>query len=299
MKVSLSAPSSKTPLSNNLILQGESYRFNYTGEGVQTGENLSPKTVFRIVEKAMKECKKIKTEKLVIDLEGYKADSNTLSLFQQAFDLANYSFEIKSKEDKKSHVVKELAFEGVSGLDYDKMEDLKFQKIVSDCKLMARDLGNRRANDLTTEVFLEEAKKVQNLFPEKVELTFLKKSDLIKEGLNLHVSVGKGSNQEPILVCLTFKNKPNCDKVQALVGKGLIFDNGGLHVKPYGFMEDMYTDKAGAAAALSIFKGAVQANLPLNLTCVLGLAENSISEEAYRPSDIIKSHSVSLADCRG
>lgn len=75
----------------------------------------------------------------------------------------------------------------------------------------------------------------------------------------------------------------------ALIGKGMTFDAGGLNIKPTGFMEDMYMDKAGACAVLSAFYYIVEKQLPINVSCTVAFAENFLGEEAYRPSDIITS----------
>lgn len=55
-------------------------------------------------------------------------------------------------------------------------------------------------------------------------------------------------------------------------------------------METMYLDKCGACTVLAAFLGAVENKTKLNLSCTVAFAENSISENSYRPSDIIKSH---------
>lgn len=76
----------------------------------------------------------------------------------------------------------------------------------------------------------------------------------------------------------------------ALVGKGITFDTGGLHLKSYGNMEVMHLDKSGACNVLAAFRGAVEMGLKINLTATLGMAENALSNMSYKPSDIITSH---------
>lgn len=61
-----------------------------------------------------------------------------------------------------------------------------------------------------------------------------------------------------------------------LIGKGVTFDTGGLHVKPYGYMEEMYMDKCGATNVLGAVRGAVEMNLKVNFTATIGMAENAI-----------------------
>lgn len=71
------------------------------------------------------------------------------------------------------------------------------------------------------------------------------------------------------------------------MGKGVCFDAGGLNLKPTNSIETMYMDKSGAAIALTVFKAVVEMKMKLNVTCSVGLVENFIGPNSYRPSDII------------
>ena len=77
----------------------------------------------------------------------------------------------------------------------------------------------------------------------------------------------------------------------ALVGKGVTFDTGGLHLKARGAMEGMKSDMGGAAAVLGAFAVLARQRLPVRLTAVLCLAENAIGPGAYKPDDILTLHS--------
>ena len=54
--------------------------------------------------------------------------------------------------------------------------------------------------------------------------------------------------------------------MHAFVGKGMVFDAGGLNIKPTGSMEDMYMDKAGACACLAAFNQIVEMKLNVLLS---------------------------------
>ncbi len=73
------------------------------------------------------------------------------------------------------------------------------------------------------------------------------------------------------------------------MGKGVCFDTGGLNLKPTPSIKDMHMDKHGATSVMSAFESVVKLKLKVNLTVSLGCVENSISDNAYRPLDIIKS----------
>jgi leucyl aminopeptidase len=74
-----------------------------------------------------------------------------------------------------------------------------------------------------------------------------------------------------------------------LVGKGVCFDTGGLDIKPESAMLLMKKDMGGAAAALACASMIMAAKLPVRLRLLIPAVENSISADAFRPSDIYPS----------
>lgn len=102
-------------------------------------------------------------------------------------------------------------------------------------------------------------------------------------------AVGRASKNEPIFVNLAYKGNPDSNEWIAFVGKGVCFDTGGYNLKTTAGIKDMFLDKHGAMSCLSAFQSAVREKLTLNLTCSIGLVENFVGENAYRPSDIITS----------
>ena len=75
----------------------------------------------------------------------------------------------------------------------------------------------------------------------------------------------------------------------SIVGKGLCFDAGGLNLKSTSGISGMHNDKHGACSVLSAFESVVKLKLPINVVAVIGLAENFVSSNSYRPLDIIRS----------
>lgn len=92
-----------------------------------------------------------------------------------------------------------------------------------------------------------------------------------------------------MLVCLEWTALAESQDYVALVGKGLCFDSGGLNLKPTGGISGMHIDKHGACSVLSAFESVAKLNLKCNVVAVLGLAENFVSSNSYRPLDIIRS----------
>lgn len=73
------------------------------------------------------------------------------------------------------------------------------------------------------------------------------------------------------------------------IGKGVVFDTGGLNIKETGVMEDNFMDKGGACVTLAALKGVIELDLKINIVFAFGITENSVDAESYRPSDIITS----------
>ena len=101
----------------------------------------------------------------------------------------------------------------------------------------------------------------------------------------IHV-VGQASSRPPCLIRLQW-GEPD-DPPLALVGKGVIFDSGGLNIKPGDGMVLMKKDMGGAAHVLGLAKIIMALGLKVNLRVYIPAVENAIAGNAYRPSDIIK-----------
>lgn len=118
----------------------------------------------------------------------------------------------------------------------------------------------------------------------------VKGQQLVDLGMNLLYSVGKGANTEPRCIAVYYKGNPNTDEVDAaFIGKGITFDTGGLHLKSTGNIEQMYLDKGGACTVLGALHGTCELGIKMNVVFAMGLAENAIDANSYKPMDIIKS----------
>ena len=74
-----------------------------------------------------------------------------------------------------------------------------------------------------------------------------------------------------------------------LVGKGVVFDTGGLDLKPAAGMRNMKKDMGGSAHALALGRLVMQANLPVRLVVIVAAVENAVSADSFRPGDILSS----------
>jgi probable aminopeptidase NPEPL1 len=114
---------------------------------------------------------------------------------------------------------------------------------------------------------------------------------LLRAGLGGIHAVGRCARSAPRMLVATVKPARSKRLHVALVGKGVTYDTGGLHLKARGSMEGMKADMGGAAAVLGAFAVLARQKLPCRLSLVLCMAENAIGPAAYKPDDILTLHS--------
>lgn len=115
-----------------------------------------------------------------------------------------------------------------------------------------------------------------------------------KLGMGGLVNVGKGSAVKPCISILEYAPKGTSGRARGkhlvLVGKTLTYDTGGYSLKVNNGMKGMKYDKLGGAAVLGTMQAIAALGLPIRVTAVLGVAENMVNGESYRPDDIITMH---------
>lgn len=162
----------------------------------------------------------------------------------------------------------------------------------------ARDLVNEPPNVLYPESFAKRV--VAALKPLGVKVTVIDDEKLDKMGMGAMMAVGKASEHLPRLVIMewdgrtggkttTKGKKASKDRPVALVGKGITFDTGGYSLKPADSMLDMKADMAGAAAVAATMMALAARKAKVHVIGALALAENMVSDEGYRPCDILTS----------
>lgn len=167
---------------------------------------------------------------------------------------------------------------------------------------LVRDLVNSPPNKLYPASFADIIRNT--LEPLGVKVKIFTKPDLEKMKMGCLLAVGQASEFEPRLVVMSWpggqskgkkasvgQSKGKSEKPLALVGKGITFDSGGLNVKPFEGMMDMKMDMAGAACVVGTMRALALRGCSVPVVGVVALAENSISDEATRPSDIVTSYS--------
>jgi leucyl aminopeptidase len=150
---------------------------------------------------------------------------------------------------------------------------------------LTRDLVSEPANVLTTTEF---ARRLEALREVGVEVEVLEEEELERQGMRLLLAVGQGS-ASPSKVVIMRWNGGGDEKPFALVGKGVVFDTGGISMKPAAGMEDMTMDMGGAAVVAGVMRTLALRKARANVVGLVGLVENMPSGNATRPGDVVRS----------
>ncbi|WDR05603.1 leucyl aminopeptidase [Devosia rhodophyticola] len=154
--------------------------------------------------------------------------------------------------------------------------------------MLARDLVNEPANVLGP---LEFAEKASGLAALGVEVEILSPEEMRALGMESLLCVAQGSERPARLVVMQWHGGETGDAPLAFVGKGVVFDTGGISIKPASSMEDMKGDMGGAAAVVGLMHALATRKSKANVVGVIGLVENMPDGKSVRPGDVIKAMS--------
>jgi leucyl aminopeptidase len=202
--------------------------------------------------------------------------------FTEGLVLANYQFN-KYFTDKKDNSLSEINIvcDGVSKKDIEELTN------VSEAVYHARTLVNEPQHFLTASQLSEEIKSLSKEAGFTVEVFTKKKIETLKMGGLL--AVNKGSVEPPTFNILEYKPKnPSNKKPIVLVGKGVVYDTGGLSLKPTaGSMDFMKSDMGGSAAVIGALYATAKNKLDVWVVGLIPATDNRPSGAAYAPGDVI------------
>lgn len=159
-----------------------------------------------------------------------------------------------------------------------------------DTVFLARDLVNEPQSHLDAQQFAEEIRQAGERYGFSVEVLGKEKIESLKMGGLL--AVNRGSDAPPCFCVLEWQPDHVVDEQPTvLVGKGVVYDTGGLSLKPSDGMEYMKSDMAGAAAVVATLAAAARNRLPVHLIGLLPITDNRISARAVAPGDVIRMYS--------
>lgn len=150
---------------------------------------------------------------------------------------------------------------------------------------LARDLINTPANDMGPAELEAAARALADSHGAAIAVT--EGDDLLAAGFPMIHAVGRASHRAPRLIDITWGD-PTALKL-TLVGKGVVFDTGGLDIKPAAGMLMMKKDMGGSACVLGLASMVMAANLPVRLRVLVPAVENAVGGNAFRPGDVLDS----------
>ena len=217
-------------------------------------------------------------------IASYKIFKGAIEAFTEGLLLSFYSFDkYKTKKEsgeKKNYPSKLLLYGGPDD------KELKWLTDLTDSVYLIRDLINEPVNHLNAPALAEEIKKIGNIAGFKVEVLNKGKIDALKMGGLL--AVNKGSIDPPVFCILEWKpgNALNANPL-VLVGKGVVYDTGGLNIKTGDYMDNMKADMAGAAAVAGVLYTIARTGIPLHVIGLIPATDNRPGGNAYTQGDII------------
>jgi leucyl aminopeptidase len=221
-------------------------------------------------------CKKEKLKQ--IQLLG---DKEIILAIAEGLMLASYQF-LKYKTKKNAHSLQSIRLVN----DEINQSDIEELSHLVEGTFLARDLVNEPVSFLNTQQLSAEIKSIGKDAGFDVEVFHKSKIESLKMGGLL--SVNKGSVDPPTFNVLEYKpSKAKNKKPYILVGKGVVYDTGGLSLKTPSGMDKMKCDMAGAAAVIGALYTIAKNKLPVYVVGLIPATDNRLNGNALAPGDVI------------
>jgi len=225
-----------------------------------------------------------RTEAQLISLQDDGA--LTLALAEGAC-LGNYAFRKYKSETKGAPTMEKLVLiaKEVSAAEVEELND------ICEGTTTARDLVNEPVSFLNATQLAAEIRTLAKASGFKVEV--MEKARIEAMGMGGLLAVNKGSVDPPTFSVLEWKPKNAVNKKPlVLVGKGVVYDTGGLSLKPTpNSMDQMKCDMAGAAAVACAISIVAKQELPVHVIGLVPATDNRPGGNAYAPGDVVRMHS--------
>lgn len=203
--------------------------------------------------------------------------------FIEGMMLASYVFD-NYKTDPKRLI---HPFDNLHICDKDiTKKDLDKLRIILEATEKCRDLINEPATVINATTLAESIKAMAIETGMKVEIW--DKAKIEKEKMGGILAVNRGSKEPPTFTIVEYKpeNKKNSRPI-VLVGKGIVYDTGGLNIKTGNYMNDMKDDMSGAATMATVMYACARLNIPIHIIGLFPATDNRPGENAYANGDII------------
>ena len=220
-----------------------------------------------------------------VALNGEGTLPEEMAAFVEGLTLADYSFD-RFRSDDRFHIEKLI----INSVFFSE-EELAAQQRLWNRIFWCREWVNLPVADLNAARFAEELQSVAENFKD-VKCTVMDRRKVESLRMGGLLAVNKGSVDEPRFVVLEYngiaRNKDKAtERPICLVGKGIMYDTGGLNIKPDDYMQEMKSDMAGAATMASVLFAAADNALPVHVVALLPLTDNRPGFNAYAADDIL------------
>lgn len=266
---------------NNYKGVGSIYNLNKKILYIGLSEELNYATLIASVGSAIKSIKNLKIKSISIEYLNIGCEFYSAYAIIYGVLAALYEFNKYQKEPKK-HTIELISL--LVNANDDIKEGVKLAEVLANACEDVKNIVNEIPSTYTQLSFEKDAIKLANELD--LECNVYSDDYLEKENMNAFLAVNRASSYPAKLIHLAYKPK-NAKKRIVYVGKGLVYDTGGLSLKPADYMLTMKADKSGAAAVLGILKAAKLLNLEYEIHGIIGAAQNCISEKSYMPDDVI------------
>ena len=220
-----------------------------------------------------------------LDVGGTEAADFALGIMLRAYRFDTYKTKKKDEDDKPP---KRVSVTLVTKSHLDAANLLSDADAVAGGVVLARDLVNLPPNVLGPVEFAEKARELEAL---GVDVEILTEAEMRKLEMGALLGVAQGSARPPRIAVMQWKGGKAGEAPVAFVGKGVVFDSGGISIKPGAGMEEMKGDMGGAAAVTGLMHALAARKARVNAVGIIGLVENMPDGNAQRPGDIVTSMS--------
>lgn len=224
------------------------------------------------------------------------------SAFCEGIILGAYEFDWYKSKEKKESALKTFTItpkEPQKDSKQEKEINEALDKVFVCCENVnfARDLVNTTPDDATP---IQIAKIAENGAKEfGFDVAVYDEKYLADNSMGSFLAVSRASAHPARLVHMIYKPQGvKNPKKAVLVGKGLTYDSGGLSLKPADYMVTMKADKAGACAVVAAMRVVAKLKLPIEVHGVIGLCENMIGGNAYKPDDVLRAKNGKTIEIR-
>jgi len=240
------------------------------------------------------ECRKT-GDKVAACLEDFKArrviiydtvgKNDELLAFAEGRALGSYQFLKYKNETKKKNLLEEIQIYS-STIEESSIKQIN---VIVDAVFRCRTLINEPNSYLTASVFAREVEYLAKECGAKAEVMNKRKLEALQMGGIL--GVNKGSSDPPTFTVMEW-NPPSArnKKPYVFVGKGIVFDSGGMNLKPGNSMQEMKYDMSGAAAVATAIYAIAKTNLPVRVIGLMPATDNRPGAKAIVPGDVVKMH---------